>query len=118
MQKSDTDRCHDLRLRARKAAAAEALGPVELARLDDLIVSNTDFGMSPLAWLRNFEDAPTASNVNGLMERLHYVRDMGINAAVSRAIPEFRFAQFIREGSVAPSFLLSDYSLNQRGELP
>ncbi|MFW1466554.1 hypothetical protein ACEV75_24490, partial [Vibrio parahaemolyticus] len=30
------------------------------------------------------------------------------------AIPEFRFAQFVREGGVAPAFLLSDYSVNRR----
>ncbi len=105
------------RARARKAAAAamiEALGPTELARLDDLIVNNADFGMSPLAWLRNFEQAPTAANISELLERLRYVRGVGINAVVGRTTPEFRFAQFVREGSVAPSFLLSDYSLNRR----
>src|SRR3546814_8994537 len=33
---------------------------------------------------------------------------------VGGAIPEFRFAQFVREGGVAPAFLLSDYSVNRR----
>jgi hypothetical protein len=102
---------------ARKAAAAaivEALDPNQIARIDDLVANNADFGMSPLAWRRNFEEAPTAANINGLLARLRYARGMGINAVVSRAIPEFRFVQFVREGSVAPSFLLSDYSLNRR----
>src|SRR3546814_2181506 len=61
------------RARARKAAAAlivESLGHAELARIDDLIVNNSDFGMTPLAWLRNFEEAPTTANINGLLERL------------------------------------------------
>src|SRR3546814_10006549 len=70
--------------------------------------------MTPLAWLRNFEEALTAANINGLLERLRYVRGMGIDASVSRAIPDFRFTQFVRQGGVAPAFLLSDYSINRR----
>ena len=105
------------RARARKAAAAaivEGLSSAELTRLDELVINNPDFGMTPLAWLRNFEEAPTAANINGLLERLRYVRGIGIHPVVGGAIPEFRFAQFVREGSVAPAFLLSDYSVNRR----
>lgn len=105
------------RARARKAAAAaivEGLSSAELTRLDELVINNPDFGMTPLAWLRNFEEAPTAANINGLLERLRYVRDIGIHPVVGGAIPEFRFAQFVREGGVAPAFLLSDYSVNRR----
>jgi TnpA family transposase len=105
------------RARARKAAAAaivEGLSSAELTRLDELVINNRDFGMTPLAWLRNFEEAPTAANINGLLERLRYVRGIGIHPVVGGAIPEFRFAQFVREGGVAPAFLLSDYSVNRR----
>ena len=105
------------RARARKAAAAaivEGLSSAELTRLDELVINNPDFGMTPLAWLRNFEEAPTAANINGLLERLRYVRGIGIYPVVGGAIPEFRFAQFVREGGVAPAFLLSDYSVNRR----
>jgi|TARA_B100000378_G_scaffold228702_1_gene193201 TnpA family transposase len=105
------------RARARKAAAAiivESLGHAELTRIDDLIVNNSDFGMTPLAWLRNFEEAPTTANINGLLERLRYVRGIGIDPTIATKIPDFRFAQFMREGGAAPAFLLSDYSLNRR----
>lgn len=105
------------RARARKAAAAaivEGLSSAELTRLDELVINNPDFGMTPLAWLRNFEEAPTAANINGLLERLRYVRGIGIHPVVGGAIPELRFAQFVREGGVAPAFLLSDYSVNRR----
>src|SRR3546814_6675432 len=60
------------RARARKAAAAaivEGLSSAELTRLDELVINNPDFGMTPLAWLRNFEEAPTAANINGLLKR-------------------------------------------------
>jgi len=105
------------RARARKAAAAaivEGLSSAELTRLDELVINNPDFGMTPLAWLRNFKEAPTAANINGLLERLRYVRGISVDPAVGGAIPEFRFAQFVREGGVAPAFLLSDYSVNRR----
>ena len=105
------------RARARKAAAAaitESLSAADLTRLDELVINNADFGMTPLAWLRNFEEAPSAANINGLLERLRYVRSIGIDPAVGDTIPEFRFAQFVREGGVAPAFLLSDYSVNRR----
>ena len=105
------------RARARKAAAAaivEGLSSAELTRLDELVINNPEFGMTPRAWLRNFEEAPTAANINGLLERLRYVRGIGIHPVVGGAIPEFRFAQFVREGGVAPAFLLSDYSVNRR----
>lgn len=105
------------RARARKAAASAiiaALAQAQIAHIDNLVVNNVDLGMTPLAWLRNFEDAPTATNINGLLERLRFVREIGIDAKVCAAIPEFRFAQFVREGGVAPAFLLSDYSVNRR----
>lgn len=105
------------RARARKAAAAaivEGLSSAELTRLDELVINNPDFGMTPLAWLRNFKEAPTAANINGLLERLRYVRGISVDPAVGGAIPEFRFTQFLREGGVAPAFLLSDYSVNRR----
>ena len=105
------------RARARKAAAAEivgGLGAAVMTKIDDLVVNNASFGMTPLAWLRNFEEAPTATNINGLLERLRYVRDIGIDPSVAKAIPEFRFTQLVREGGVAPAFLLSDYSINRR----
>lgn len=73
------------RARARKAAAAaivEGLSSAELTRLDELVINNPDFGMTPLAWLRNFEEAPTAANINGLLERLRYVRGIGIHPVV------------------------------------
>jgi hypothetical protein len=69
------------RARARKAAAATivaGLSHAELIRIDDLIVNSSDFGMTPLAWLRNFEQAPTTANINGLLKRLRYVREIGI----------------------------------------
>lgn len=105
------------RARARKAAAAsvvECLDQAELSRIDELIVNSSDLGMTPLAWLRNFEEAPTAANINGLLERLRYVRRIGIDPAIGARIPEFRFVQFMREGRAAPAFLLGDYSPNRR----
>ena len=70
--------------------------------------------MTPLAWLRNFEQAPTTSNIKGLLKRLRYVREIGIIPVIGARIPDFRLAQFMREGRAAPAFLLSDCSVDRR----
>lgn len=105
------------RARARKSAAAsivEALPMDKLGLIDDLIINNSEMRMTPLAWLRNFEEAPTTANINALLDRLRYVRDIEINPNVSEQTSAFRFSQFMKEGRVAPAFLLADYSSNRR----
>lgn len=105
------------RARARKAAAATLISELtarQIDGLDALVINNADLGVTPLAWLRNYEEAPTTANINGLLERLRFVREFGIEATLGSAIPDFRFAQFVREGGIAPAFLLSDYSVNRR----
>ena len=70
--------------------------------------------LCPAGAERDFEEAPTTANINGLLEQLRYVRGIGIDPAIGTKIPDIRFAQFMREGGAAPAFLLSDYSLNRR----
>jgi TnpA family transposase len=52
--------------------------------------------------------------MNALLQRLRYVRLLGVHPNVSLATSGFRFGQFVREGGVAPPFLLADYSANRR----
>lgn len=105
------------RARARKLAAAEIVAELDcetLQRLDALLINSTDLGMTPLAWLREMPGSPSARNINALLKRLSYVRRLGVDPAISLATSGFRFGQFVREGSVAPPFLLADYSGNRR----
>ncbi len=105
------------RARARKLAAdavVDALTPEHVAALDALLVIDRTHGVTPLAWLRDTGDSPSARNLAGILARLSYVRGIGIVAGVAERIHERRFRQLLREGAVAPAFLLSDYSLRRR----
>jgi TnpA family transposase len=48
------------------------------------------------------------------LERLAFVRKIGLSVNVAATIHENRFQQLVREGAVAPAFLLSDYSSQRR----
>lgn len=105
------------RARARKLAAdivVAALTPGQVGALDALLVADQKSGVTPLAWLRDTGDSPSARNLAGILARLSYVRGIGIDARVAESIHERRFRQLVREGAVAPAFLLSDYSLRRR----
>jgi hypothetical protein len=105
------------RARARKLAADTLIAPLtqkQLAGLDALLINDPTLKRTPLAWLRDLPEAPGASNINEIIERLVYVRDLKLDPKIAACIHEHRFRQLTREGAVAPAFLLSDYSLNRR----
>ena len=105
------------RARARKRAATEIVAELDgttLELLDALLINDPALGMTPLAWLRDMPGSPSTKNMNALLKRLRYIRQLGIDPGISLATTGFRFGQFVREGSVAPPFLLADYSLNRR----
>ncbi|MBS0276123.1 MAG: DUF4158 domain-containing protein, partial [Proteobacteria bacterium] len=55
------------RARARKQAAFDLVAELDdetLERLDALLVSAEEFGMTPLAWLRDIPGAPSTRNIN------------------------------------------------------
>lgn len=98
---------------ARKRAATEIVAELDgtkLELLDALLINDPALGMTPLAWLREMPGSPSTKNMNALLKRLGYIRQLGIDPGISLATTGFRFGQFVREGSVAPRFLLSDYS--------
>ena len=105
------------RARARKRAAAEMVAALDgptLELLDALLINEPALGMTPLAWLRDMPGSPSTKNMNALLKRLRYIRQLGIDPGISLATTGFRFGQFVREGRVAPPFLLADYSPNLR----
>ena len=105
------------RARARKLAADALIAPLtaeQITGLDALLVNDPALMRSPLAWLRDVPEAPGANNLNEIIERLTYVRKIRLDPKLADSIHEHRFRQLVREGAVAPSFLLSDYSLRRR----
>lgn len=106
------------RARARRRAAEALVGtltPEQIERVDALLLNDPVLGSTPLAWLRDAPESPSTINFNAILERLSAVRAIGAPAAVIVAsVHEHRFRQFVREGAVAPAFLLSDYSAGRR----
>ncbi len=105
------------RARARKRAmdaVAGALTPDQVAALDALLVPDPTSGVTPIAWLRDIADYPSAKNLAGLLSRLAYVRRVGLDPTIADAVHARRFRKLAREGAVAPAFLLSDYSVRRR----
>jgi hypothetical protein len=86
-----------------------ALTPEQVTALDALLVTDEKSGVTPLAWLRDTGDSPSARNLIGILARLSYVRAINIDARLAERIHERRYRQLLREGAVAPAFLLSDY---------
>nr|WP_172687275.1 Tn3 family transposase [Ancylobacter novellus] len=105
------------RARARRLTAEALIAPLtpdQLAQIDALLGTNPDLGRTPLAWLRGFPEAPSAGNLNDILERLDHIRRIALQPVLADAIHENRFRQFVREGAVAPAFLLSDYGPRRR----
>ncbi|MGH6814785.1 MAG: hypothetical protein ACREC6_03700 [Hyphomicrobiaceae bacterium] len=79
------------RARARKQAAdtlIAALTPDQLAGLDALLVTDPTSKRTPLAWLRDVPEAPGATNLNEIIERLAYVRKMQLDPKLAQTRPE------------------------------
>ncbi len=105
------------RARARKRAmdaVAGALTKEQAAAIDALLVPDPKTGVTPIAWLRDIADAPSAKNLAGLLARLAHVRGIELDPAVADTVHERRFRKLASEGAVAPAFLLSDYALRRR----
>ena len=77
-------------------------------------MNDATFRRTPLAWLRDIAEAPNSSNTTALLERLSYVRSLQISPEIVDRVHERRFQQFVREGSVAPAFLLGEYGVRRR----
>ena len=105
------------RAQARRKTAEDLLAPIsqsQMERIDQMLINDANLRKSPLAWLRDIPESPSASNMAAIIERLAYVRAIGIDPVIAKTIHERRFDQYAREGAVAPAFLLSGYSVGRR----
>jgi TnpA family transposase len=55
---------------------------------------------SRFAWLRDYAEAPAPSNLLGLLDRLDYVRGLGIDAACARRIHPARLGRLLAEAAI------------------
>ncbi|MDJ0447127.1 hypothetical protein [Methylocystis sp. JR02] len=49
-----------------------------------------------------------------ILERLAYVRAIGLDPKITERVSEWRFGQLAREGAVAPAFILDEYGPRHR----
>ena len=91
------------RARARKKAfEALANGLTDAARdaLERLLRVDPEVRRSRFAWLRDYSELPAPSNIIALLDRLEYVRGLGIGAERSARIHAARLARLVEEGAV------------------
>jgi hypothetical protein len=96
------------------AALIEGLSPEQLAALDALLVAEPAIRQTRFGWLRSHPEAPGADNLSGLIERIAFVRALGIDSTRRERIHPGRFKQMVREGEVTPSWLAADFNAGRR----
>src|SRR3546814_5658141 len=82
------------------------LRPDTLQDLDDLLARRTGQAATWLSWLRNASQSPAARNILRLIERLAYVRALGLDRGRADMIPASTFDRLAGEGSrITPQHL-------------
>ncbi len=91
------------RARARKRtfqALVDGLTDVQQAALDGLLVTDPALRRSRLAWLRDAPEAPAPTNMVALLDRLDWVRAVGIGPERARRIHAVRLTRLVEEGDI------------------
>jgi TnpA family transposase len=91
------------RARARKKtfeALAAGLSNSERDTLAKLLAVEPELRRSRFAWLRDYSESPAPSNIVALLDRLEYVRGLGIDPARTGRIHAARLARLIDEGTI------------------
>jgi TnpA family transposase len=102
---------------ARKRAhrnLVEGLSPQAIAGLEALLVVAKDGERTPLAWLREWPEAPRQRNLVEVLERLEAVRKLGVGADREKRIHRARYAAIARESAIVNAQHLSRFDTARR----
>lgn len=105
------------RARARKQAhqnLVAGLAPATIAGLEALIAVGDDQDRTPLAWLREWPEAPTQKNLVGIVERLQTIRNLGVGPDREQRIHRARYAAIARETTILSAQHLSRFDASRR----
>ncbi|TIV13097.1 MAG: hypothetical protein E5V99_33515, partial [Mesorhizobium sp.] len=80
-------------------ALIEEISVATLQSLDKLLEVDPAIGQTRFHWLRSAPDAPGASNLVGLTERIAFLRKLEIDPKLQMRISSGRWDQMIREGN-------------------
>lgn len=104
------------RRRAERALIEEV--PLDkLQSLDRLLEVDPVIGQTRFHWLRSAPEAPGASNLVGLTERIAFLRKLEIDPKLQMRISSGRWDQMIREGNATPAWLANDFNASRRHAL-
>jgi len=102
---------------ARKRAyknLAEGLSPETIVGLEALLAVTDEQGRTPLAWLRDWPEAPRQKNLVGLVERLQAVRKLGVGPDREKRIHRARYAAIAREIAILVPRDVSRFDTHRR----
>jgi hypothetical protein len=88
-----------------------------LQSLDKLLEVDPAIGQTRFHWLRSAPEAPGASNLVGLTERIGFLRKLKIDPKLQSRISSGRWDQMIREGNATPAWLANDFIASRRHAL-
>jgi hypothetical protein len=99
--------------RRAEIALIEGLAPEKLQALDRLLEVDAAIGQTRFHWLRSAAEAPWASNLIGLTERIAFLRTLGIDPGLQTRVACGRWNQMIREGNATPAWLANDFNASR-----
>jgi TnpA family transposase len=105
------------RARARKRAhknLVEGLEHETIAGLGALIAVSGDRDRTPLAWLREWPEAPRQKNLVEIIERLQVIRKLGVGQDREQRIHRARYAAIARETAILSAQHLSRFDEQRR----
>ena len=97
-----------------EGALVEDLAPEKLKALDKLLEVDASIGLTRFQWLRSAPEAPAASNLVGLTDRIAFLRTLGIYPGLRTRVASGRWDQMVREGNVTPAWLANDFNASRR----
>ena len=105
------------RARARKQAhknLVEGLEQRTIAELESLIAVSDDRDRKPLAWLRDWPEAPTQKNLVGVVERLRFIRRLGVRPDREQRVHRARYRGIAKETAILSAQHLSRFDTPRR----
>ena len=105
------------RARARKQAHKNLIEGLEqrtIAELEALIAVSDDGDRTRLAWLRDWPEAPTQKNLVGIVERLQFVRSLGVDPDREQRIHRARYRTIGKETAILSAQHLSRFDTPRR----
>lgn len=106
-----------VRLRARREAfqaLSNDLSAEQRKGLDDLLTQRPDSWQTSVAWIRQSPGAASAGNILKCIERLLFLRKLGIPSEWSRRVHQNRLLQVAREGFNADAAHLREFIEQRR----